>query len=625
MRSGCVPGWLLLAAVVLFAACNRHHPTAAASCTDNRQCQSDEVCAGGVCTVAGQLCNSLVSCPQDLNCCGGECTAAECCTADVECTSGYCQGGSCVSGERPSCSPAEPCATGRCLVSQDRCVECIYNDDCPDGLVCSAAHACAPAGSGCTAQGCAADGKICAPEEGACRDCLSDPECGSRLCKNGTCQPCNVGDNCGSGRTCENGDCTSVPGTPCQTNADCGDRVCKLVGADKECVACALAAECGGDRDCVGGHCQAGTPECSVDTECAPPATICQAGLCESGCGETGCAAGQACNLTTGRCVVTSSGTLPLGAPCTSHDSCLSNVCWPFLNDSGVEEAFCSQTCTRHDDCPSDFVCFELGDGNLCTPKSRFAPATLSTAPGGSCDEATFDLDCATGYCNPDTLTCLEMCGNDADCNDAALGSGYACFSWRIDTDTFTEVCDPPNPALGGEGAECAADMGGGYFVADHSRCQSGFCAQTPNLFVDPRCAKPCCTPADCGTNNPVCKPIALYDGIYDNSPPGEPYGFERICLWREYSGVKNLGEACSENLECKSEICVAGPSGQKRCTQTCCTNADCASLPWASGCRPPFLGTTVPDSNADAIRDALGRQTGFGTAWAISPICMPK
>jgi hypothetical protein len=619
---------LALALVASALACDKGQPKHV-PCSVEADCVAHESCIGGHCISDDFVCGGLQSCPGDLACCSGHCADTACCTIDSECGGGYCNGGACTSGTRPDCAAPEDCASsgGRCLLPLGQCVECVYSDDCPDAaLVCSPAHTCVPASSGCTTASCAATGKVCAPEEGGCRDCLSTAECGTRVCDaSGTCVPCTASpDNCGQNRVCDGGSCVAANATPCLTNADCGDRVCRQVGSDKVCDDCLLGSECGGGRTCSGGRCSSTSAECGTDADCSPPTTICQADLCEPGCGTTGCTGGQSCSTSTGRCVPTGAGDTTLGQPCNSHDDCQSNVCWPWRDDDGLEHDDCGQACSRHDDCPSGFACTELGDGNVCAPISRFSPATLSSPPGASCDTAPEDLDCSTRWCNPSTHDCLEMCGNDADCaGDPALPAGSKCFSWRPFTDVYTQACDPPDQSLAPAGSICTTTFLGEE-VPDHSKCQAGFCMQTPNPFVEPRCAQPCCTPSDCSPSNSICKPIDLYDGVREFD--WEPYGFQKSCLWREYAGQKNVGDLCSKDSECKSEICVAGPSGVKRCTQTCCTNGDCADFPWASACRPPLLSglPALEDDNLDAILLSLGRDTGDGIAWAATTLCMP-
>jgi hypothetical protein len=194
--------------------------------------------------------------------------------------------------------------------------------------------------------------------------------------------------------------------------------------------------------------------------------------------------------------------------------------------------------------------------------------------------------------------------------------------------DTFTQLCHPPLFNGLQNGAQC--DGGTGFI--NHDRCASGFCVQTPDFYSLPMCASPCCTPSDCSPSAPVCKPIDAFDGVRDH--PEEPYGFQKVCLWREYQGTREVGEICASNADCKSELCALGPSGTKRCTHTCCTNEDCTGYAWSGACRPPFFDSnlvgdeTMADDGFVQIIEAAGREIiAPGTrdqAIGITPICMP-
>jgi hypothetical protein len=320
-----------------------------------------------------------------------------------------------------------------------------------------------------------------------------------------------------------------------------------------------------------------------------------------------------------------------MGELCTAHAECTTNVCWPTKDSYGTVTNLCSQSCMRHDDCPAELICYELGDGNLCVPSFMFPSMPLDVPPGGACSGEFQNPNCMTGYCNtnPTRLVCMEMCARDADCADT--GTGFICVSrWPVGNDLngddylsaseiqgFTQLCHVPYGTFPVD-AMCT----------NHDDCKNGYCAQTPDFTLPPRCAQPCCTPNDCAPSRPVCKPLDAWDGLRDNTT--DPYGFEKVCLWREYGGFKNVGEECGADEECKSEICVAGASGSSRCTQTCCTSRDCADYDWAESCRPALTGsTTLTDANFEAIAIALGRKAYTLSepfpAMGLTPICMPR
>lgn len=584
----------------------------------NRLCKSDGVCSNEqVCDLASGFCVPKV---------------IKACSADADCAGGYCQYNACLEGLRPPCDAANPCSSGACLGTQ--CVECLFDDDCDSSLECSTSHTCVTPITHCTAASCGLDGKICDTASQQCRDCLENIECGTQICTTGTCGPCVDGNDCGSGKTCSSGQCVPDPAALCVANPDCGDRVCVQVGADKQCSPCAFDNECGAGRTCDNGTCQPLNPDCFIDAHCSPPNSVCFAGGCENGCAVVGCAPGQECNLTTGRCVVTSAGSVALGQACSYHAECLSEVCWPIDTGTGTPTFRCSEACSRHDDCPNGFVCYELGDSNACVDKSLVAPAApLDVPPGGMCNTSFVNDNCATGYCNTSLSECMQTCASNADCADQ---TAQICSArWPVGNDAnddgflssaeldgFTELCVPTTLGSATAKAPPLAPC------VSHEACDSGYCAATPNLFVAPRCAQPCCTPADCTTSSNVCKPLHVWDGIADSS--GEPFGFQKVCLWHEYPGTKELGETCSTDAECKSEICVAGITGAKKCTQTCCTNQDCAPFVWADGCRPFFAGSHVlADDNYDAASLSLGRQIApivpnSLIATAMGSVCVP-
>ncbi len=486
---------------------------------------------------------------------------------------------------------------------------------------------------------CLQQGKVCAPEQGACRNCVSDNECGGKICDaTGTCVDCVASNQCTDGRTCTNGTCSRGQGTSCVNNADCGGLVCIQRGEGKTCEPCFLDTECGapGSSICTGGRCFATDGECLSDAECDYPSEICNYDTCEPGCATTGCSEGDICNPNTGRCVPFSDGSEGLGEPCAVHSDCLTNVCWPIDLDSTTAVTLCGQSCTSTDDCPAGFVCHELGDGGTCLKPDFYAGGgARDVAPGGTCTDGFLSQQCQSGYCNDNANVCYETCANDNDCN--AAGVNDTCVlrrrADRGDTIAFTALCQPASPTALPAGAICV-DGATAPQQRDHDKCDSGFCAQTPDSTKRARCAEGCCTPSDCNTAAPICKPLDVWDGLREG--PEQPFGFQKVCLAKEYNGAKQLGATCNANSECLSEICVAGESGVKRCTQTCCTNLDCAGLSWTIGCRPPFFdapGSTgeeaVADANFSDIVYALGRKIvgggSTGSSYGVTPICFPR
>jgi len=162
--------------------------TSDAACSDGLFCNGEERCAAGVCTSGAAPCSGLcdeigdrcVACFNDSDCPTGKICSAEhscvdrpVCEVDADCDdAAYCNGaercqaGACLAGTPPPC-PA------RCDEVADRCVECLNEDDCASGELCSAQGECVaseapvtpPAPSGGGVSGGTAAVQLVVPEE----------------------------------------------------------------------------------------------------------------------------------------------------------------------------------------------------------------------------------------------------------------------------------------------------------------------------------------------------------------------------------------------------------------------------------------------------------------------------
>jgi hypothetical protein len=447
---------------------------------------------------------------------------------------------------------------------------------------------------------------------------------------------------------CTNGACAHGAGTACSSDADCGGLICVTDGSGKTCEPCYNDYECPPGASCVNNACTTPGGACTTDAQCAVPQTVCNYGACSAGCLANGCVANDICNPNTGRCVPFSSGATDIGQPCDHHSDCSTNVCWPIDTSPTTAIRRCGLACASHSDCPSGFVCYELGDGGTCVPPSFFANGgTYNVAPGGACSDAFQSTTCASEYCDGAAGVCYETCGDDADCSGVA-GNNVCVLRRLVMNDkngdgvveeyeyAFTALCEPPLPQGLAPGEICVS-YGEQPTDRDHDKCQTGYCVQTPDFTRIARCAEGCCTPSDCSPAAPICKPIDVWDGLRQGGPNDpQPYGFQKVCLYREFTGMRPLGASCAANSDCASEICAQGPSGNLVCTQTCCTNSDCAGFSWSSGCRPPFYNAPTstgqesvsdPDDEFSQIVHALGRYIvpDGGVSFGVAPICFPR
>ncbi len=249
------------------------HEGRCGECRSDADCDDSpagEKCVAGACAGCGThsdcddpekpLCDSetriCVPCDHaDIELSDDECTEANGDLPAVCVTSGEKAGqcGACDPGTHVGCTEGAPfCST------ELECRECLDDDDCPSGKICSPDNACAD---------CAGDA-----------DCLGNPA--GPECVSGTCRTCDPAGNSG----CSGEKDTCHPGlfvcVECMTGAHCPP--------GEGCVNFACT-ECGADVDCVGNakgtHCVPVTPETFECRACdpagaagCPPSTVCSAG-----------------------------------------------------------------------------------------------------------------------------------------------------------------------------------------------------------------------------------------------------------------------------------------------------------------------------------------------------------
>jgi hypothetical protein len=145
-------------------------------------------------------------------------------------------------------------------------------------------------------QECAVPLPYCDPDESVCVECLTDTNCGKKVCEQSshTCQDCQSSGDCsGSNPYCSDGDCVEClapgncpePNETCDTvekkcvlrcaeDADCTDRNRVLCALPREvCVECLADGDCDASKPrCVSDKCH----ECTSDDDCAEPEPYCR-------------------------------------------------------------------------------------------------------------------------------------------------------------------------------------------------------------------------------------------------------------------------------------------------------------------------------------------------------------
>ena len=439
-------------------------------CDDGSLCTVGDVCTDGACTV-GAL---SLPCDDGNPCTNDGCDALAGCqfTANTDecddqndCTvSDVCSGGSCLGEGSKACDDGNPCTVDSCLPNGGCQHEPATNVPCDDGDICSQ-------GDTCQVGVCTAGADLTCNDGNDCTDDTCDPQAGCTFTANA--DDCDDGNACTTGDGCLNGACTFADSIPCDDGNLCTDDACD---ATIGCTHTNNEQPCtDGDTCTVGDVCNGGS--------CEPGSTL----NCNDGnlCTDDGCDANSGCTFTPNN--------LPCedGSACTEGDSCI------------------DASCQAGDLIPCD-------DGNPCTDDSCDKDAgctfTDNQDPCDDGDACTNNDGCAAGVCEPgDPLVCddglfcngLETCDSDAGCvnGDAPeTDDGIDCTVDACDevTDTIlhtpqdsvcdtnelcvTDICDPQAGCQSSITLQCC----GNGIQEDGEQCDDS------NIIADDGCSPTC-------------------------------------------------------------------------------------------------------------------------------------
>ncbi len=356
----------------------------------------------------------------------------------------------------------------------------------------------------------------------------------------------------------------------------------------------------------AGGGCWASV-ECKSGLYCQDWIT---GGFCTSSCndpnGGTGCPAGYTCGPSTtsptgAGCFLGTSSKAENGESCSSNMECKSGLCFANPVTGGTK---CRAACNpQNPSCPATYRCIEAlndpsGTTGACIPLS-----SLPQIPNGIA--CTKSWECQSNFCFLDpednSSLCRAFCQQSSHCpsghlcafdakglggcvpgpavplaTGASCVHGYDCQSGRCvalpgSTKKYCrDACNPETPCP--TGAQCINYVSpqAGYCMpqgADTNAVCSAANECTTFICWSPEGVGKCRLPCAAGTCpvGSVCTPLT-------------PFG--PVCIAAEGEGGYDVGVACDDKAQCKSEICLSGI-----CAQPC--NLLQPECPAGSGCVP--------------------------------------
>jgi hypothetical protein len=379
---------------------------------------------------------SLFSCRNDVDCVA---TPYHACSIQlrhcVDCTyDDHCP------VNKPHCAPG-------ISDERNRCVECQSGSECGSGLCRD--DACLPCdpktNKGCTDAFC-----VAAQDGIKCVECVQDADCAPGVCINHQCRTCNIDSNngCVGGLYC-------LPRTMLSSvteSSDAGDggkppspqEPDDLAGV---CVECADSKPCANPSlpRCLNNSCVACDPEATDNNGCSKATPLCIVGAVDED------------SVSPNRCVECVQSSDCTAAECVNH-SCRpcdpdtdagcpdGQVCIPRTDTAVNEIVFMCVECTPSHACQQGLHC---GNDNLChecTDSSHCGASAPYCWPDGTCGMCTQDEHCTSpdrgSICSAAGL-CVE-CRNDEHCVGAE--GGAACATARGDcvecTQTNIDACN---------------------------------------------------------------------------------------------------------------------------------------------------------------------------------------
>ncbi len=470
-----------------------------AACDDGNYCTIGDSCNGGFCNPSSSRnCADADPCTADscneaTNACDHSAVAnGTPCDDGVYCSVGStCSAGACGGGVPNTCDDGNDCTTDSCNEAGLTCdhTQLANGTPCDDGLYCNVNSTCSAGACGGGAPNACDDGQQCTFDScnEASNSCSHDT-----VPMNGA--PCDDGNFCLVGETCNAGSCSGGSVLSCDDGNTCTSDWCDEGGNichnddRSDGAACDDGQFCSAGDNCLGGVCQPGAAQACADGNpctndscdegndlcaygCVPAGTRCldatQEATCDGACNSSqlvicsyGCNAGRQecneCNPSTLECradleylcnaefICDASGLIQSKSCCSSNrctcdgSTCLEDICITAPDVSGGGN-FNGNTCDDLDNIPGD--CYPGG------------PACRSVAAGGSPEEFfQFTLDDSQPTSAFYTVT-LASGGYDT-----TLRTSTVCGS-ETDQVPIADVCGGPPPGVDADQA-CSEEAG---------------------------------------------------------------------------------------------------------------------------------------------------------------------
>ncbi|MFH1531643.1 MAG: LamG domain-containing protein [Pseudomonadota bacterium] len=468
-----------------------------AACSDGNPCTTADECAAGAC-VGG----AFLDCDDGNPCTIDGCAPAAGCThtptpgpcSDGDpCTEGdACQGGACVPGPLQGCDDGNPCTNDSCDPAVG-CVHALNALPCDDGDVCTL-------GDTCQSGACAGTGIMSCADGNPCTDDSCAPLSGCVFAFNaGACDdgnPCTTGDHCAAGA------CLSTGIEECEDDNPCTKDLClPAAGCAHQAIQgpCDDGDPCTINDFCAGAACVSGPQvSCGDGNDCT--ADACVDGICEHAPVVGPCDDGNSCtegdHCDGGACVA---GGVK---DCDDGEVCTSEYCDPIL---GCTVILNSEPCDDGDPCTAGDLCSQgaclpggaadCSDGNLCTDDSCTPGVgckwSLNTAPCDDQDTCTEDDVCVTGIC----VGGLPLvCEDGNPCTDNTCDPLAGC-----DFVANADPCEDGDACTIGDSCENGACTPSGVLVCDDGNvCTEDSCdGDTGCVFTPAPNGTPCGDPGE--------------------------------------------------------------------------------------------------------------------------------